>query len=109
MRGFGYGAEDDGYDDLPDEEQIIDEVLGENARARELRLMRAALEERRALFQREQERTNDEVENKRLNAKINELTRQIEAVRQEEAISEFVEGSVRVTLHKPAFEDAEDY
>ncbi len=90
-----------------DEEEIIDEFLGENPRARELRLMRAALEQRRHVFQKERERAADERARATLNARIAELDRQITALRDEEAITTFVENSVRVTLHKPAPEDLE--
>ncbi len=42
----------EGYnDDVLDEEEILDEFMGENPRARELRLMRGALEQRRSGFQ----------------------------------------------------------
>jgi|SRR5579871_3568641 len=103
MRIEGYG------DDLPDEEEVIDEFLGENPRARELRLMRAALEQRRAGLRRESERTADPAERAKLASRLKELERQIEALQQEEAITEFVETSVRMTLHKPSREDLEDY
>lgn len=85
-------------EEVLDEEQVIDEFLGENPRARELRLMRAALEQRQAMFQRERERSASEQERHSLNHKIAELTQQIAALRQEEAITTFVESSVRVTL-----------
>ena len=88
----------DGYDDgLLDEEQILDEFMGENPRARELRLMRMALEQRRSGFKRERARS-PEREQPAFAAKISELDRQIAAIRQEEEITNFVEGSVRVTL-----------
>ncbi|HZO91761.1 MAG TPA: hypothetical protein VFB38_25820 [Chthonomonadaceae bacterium] len=92
----------------PDEEQIIEEFLGEHPRARELRLMRAALEQRRAAFERDLERAAGESERASLKAKIAELNKQIEVLRQEEAITTFVEDSVRVTLHKPSLEDLEE-
>jgi hypothetical protein len=98
----------EGYDDeLPDEEEVIDEFLGENPRARELRLMRAALEQRREGLLRERERTKEERERAQFQSKIKELDRQIAALKQEESITEFVENSVRVTLHKPALEEEE--
>lgn len=91
-----------GYDEEPvDEEEVIDEFLGENPRARELRLMRAALEQRREAFQRERERTKNEREHANLTSRISELDRQIAVLRQEEEITGFVETSVRLTLHKP--------
>ena len=98
----------EGYDeDIPDEDQVIEEFLGENPRARELRLMRGALEHRRESLQRERSRTQDVRERAKLDAKLAELEKQIDALRNEEAITDFVEASVRVTLHKPALEDEE--
>ena len=89
----------EGYDDdILDEEQVIDEFMGENPRARELRLMRGALEQRRAMFRRDYERGRDEREKATLRSKLTELDAQINALRQEEEITSFVEGSVRVTL-----------
>ena len=104
MRPYGYEEEA-----VPDEEEVIDEVLGENPRARELRLMRTALEQRRIGFQRERDRAKDEEERAKLSARIAEMDRQIEVIRQEEAITTCVEDSVRVTLHKPSPEDLEEY
>lgn len=100
----------EGYDEepLPNEDEVIEEVLGENPRARELRLMRAALEQRWANVRREQQRSVEERERAQLGARLKELETQIAALRQEEAITTFVEDSVRVTLHKPSLED-EDF
>jgi hypothetical protein len=96
----------DGYDDeLRDEEQVIEEFLGDNPRARELRLMRAALEQRLAVMQRDYDRLTGERERTQLHTKITELRKQIAAIHQEEAITTFVEDSVRVTLHKSALDD----
>jgi hypothetical protein len=100
-----------GYDDedaLPDEEAIIEEFLGEKPRARDLRLMRTALEARAAMFRRERARVTEEKERAGLDAKIAELEKQIATIRQEEAITAFVEDSVRVTLHKPSLADLEE-
>jgi hypothetical protein len=89
----------EGYDDdLLDEEEVIDEFLGENPRARDLRLMRQALEHRLSMFQRDQERSKEERERAMMLGKIAELHKQIAAIRQEEEITTFVEGSVRITL-----------
>ncbi len=91
----------EGYDDeLPDEEEVIDEFLGDNPRARELRLMRAALEQRLAAMQRDYERAANEHDRSPLQPKLAELRKQIAAIHQEEAITSFVEGSVRVTLNR---------
>ena len=98
----------EGYnDDVLDEEEILDEFMGENPRARELRLMRGALEQRRSGFSRDRERSASEREKSAMSAKITELDRQIAAIRQEEEITTFVEGSVRLTLNKPALGEVE--
>ena len=102
MSDFTTDYENDG---AASEEQIIDEFLGEHPRARELRLMRAVLEERCVGVRKELERESDAKNQARLQQKIKELNRQIEAVRQEEAITEFVEASVRVTLNKGSLDD----
>jgi hypothetical protein len=70
--------------------------------------MRAALEERQSALRADLERASEEAERTRLRSKIRVLNRQIEALRQEEGITEFVETSVRVTLGKAALEDEED-
>lgn len=93
----GHGQEEPA---ISEEEQAIVEVLGENPRAQELHAMRIALEQRRDGTRRDRDRTTDKAEQTRLQAKVQELTRQIEALRQEEGITQFVENSVRVTLHK---------
>ncbi len=96
----------EGYDDeIPDEEEVIDEFLGDNPRARELRLLRAALEERLTMMRREHERAVNERLREQLQQRIAELQKQIAAIHQEEAITSFVEGSVRATLQKSAIED----
>ena len=94
-------------DDVPDEETVIDGVLGANPRASDLQLMIAALEQRRAAFKRQSERTTEASERTKLAAKLAELDTQIKALRDEEAITRFVEDSVRVTLHKTSLEDME--
>ena len=88
-----------------DEEQIVDEFMEGNTRARELRMMRAALEHRHEMIQSDLRRAKTDAEQLPLRSKLRELTRQIAALRQEESISEFVETSVKVTLHSNLSED----
>lgn len=97
----------EGYDEepLPEEDDVIEEVLGENPRARDLRLMRVALEQRYNSIREEQRRSLEERERTQITARLRELQIQIAALRREEAITTFVEDSVRVTLHKPSLED----
>ncbi len=99
MSGYDYEEE------TVSEEEVIEDVLGENPRARELRLMRSALEMRLAGFTRELVRTKDEKEKRGLETKIAELKKQIEVIHKEEAITTFVEDSVRVTLIRGELED----
>lgn len=101
----GFGKEEP---DISAEERAIAEVLGDNPRAQELRAMRIALEQRREGMRRERERAQDRTEQTRLQAKIQELDKQIAALRQEEGITQFVESSVRVTLHQSAGDEFEE-
>lgn len=94
-------------EDASEERSAIDEVLGENPRSEQLRLMRAALEERRSAVRRERELAAEPAERARLAGRIRTLNRQIKALQQEEGITEFVETSVRVTLTKAALGDEE--
>lgn len=94
---------------LSEEEQAIAEVLGDNPRAQELQAMRIALEQRREGMRRERQRATEKPEQIRIQAKINELDKQIDALRQEEGITQFVESSVRVTLHQSAGDEFDEY
>ncbi len=104
MRAHGYDEESE----VIDEEQIIEQVLGENPRARDMRLMRMTLEDRRNGMRREHDRTSDGADKARLTAKIVELEKQIAVLRQEEEITQFVESSVRVTLHQSAVDEFDE-
>lgn len=99
---------DDDYDEdepILDEEAAVDMFLGESPRATELRLLRQTLENRRRTFRKELEATTGEKERERLEAKIKEMGKQIKILGEEEAISEFVERTVRVALRKPSGEE----
>ena len=96
---------DYGIEGPPDAEQAIDDILGENPRSRELRLMRFALEQRRHAFAKDRLQAKTDKDRAGLAAKVSELEKQIAALKQEEAITTFVEDSVRVTIHKPTPED----
>ena len=96
----------EGYDeDVLDDEGIIDDFMGENARARDLRLMCAALTERRDDMRSQLAKTTDERQRSRLKAKIAEMGGQIAVLRQEESVTQFVENSVRVTLRKSILDE----
>ena len=93
---------------LSEEEQAIAEVLGDNPRAQELQEMRIALEQRREGMRRERQRATEKSEQIRHQAKIHELDKQIDALRQEEGITQFVESSVRVTLHQSSRDEFDE-
>ena len=82
-------------------DEAIDEALGENPREDELAQMIAALEVRRETFERELNSADSEAARKQWRAKIKEVEKQIEALRNEQAISGFVERSVRASATRP--------
>jgi hypothetical protein len=79
------------------EEEAVRQFLGERPGAGELAEWRETLETRLRHLEAERERAGGGAA-AALNAKIQQLRRQIEALREEEAITQFVEDSVRVTL-----------
>ncbi len=83
------------------EDQAIESVLGENPRATELQSMIEAVLSRKAAVLREAEQTDSGSVRFKLEAKAAELAMQLKVLRDEEAITSFVENSVRVTLSKP--------
>ena len=98
------------FDDVPDAESAIDSVLGDNPRASELHQLIAALAQRRAAVLKEADKSVSAGERIKLEAKIAELDMQLKVLRDEEAITTFVENSVRVTVNKPpsAYHDEEE-
>ncbi|MDE2126184.1 MAG: hypothetical protein KGJ62_06315 [Armatimonadetes bacterium] len=84
-----------------DEEALVDEVLGTNPRAAEIAGWREVLEQRLAGLQTELAQALDASAQKLWRRRISELRGQIAIAAQEEAISRFVENSVRVALHRP--------
>jgi hypothetical protein len=90
----------DEFDEI-DEEAVIEQVLGESLRANELRLLRQTLEQRREVLRRDLAQATEAKERERYSARLREIAKQIAALKEEEAVTEFVERSVRFTLHKP--------
>ena len=77
-----------------DHETAVDQFLGERPRAEQLRDWRQTLEDRLKALQAEAKAGRGAS----LETKIAQLKRQIQALREEEAVTQFVEDSVRVTL-----------
>lgn len=86
--------------DPSEEEEMIAEALGANNRSSELRGMRQTLEHRKSLLERELQETTEAKVRKVMERKIQNLDAQIEVIHEEERISEFVEGSVRLTIRR---------
>lgn len=93
-----------------DVDQVIDEFLKEKPRARDLAEMIDALQIRRENFLREKELTTDRVRQKEWDSRIREVEQQIRILREEQAITNFVEDSIRVSIHRPRYdEEYEDW
>jgi hypothetical protein len=92
-----------------DAEKAIDEALEGKPRSSELAEMVAALEVRRATFGRELARAGSEEDRKSWTQRLKEVDKQVELLRQEMAITDFVERSVRSAATRPRMDtDNED-
>jgi hypothetical protein len=88
-------------DDQPPDEQLegaLQEALGEDPRADELRHMKALLVERRARLAREMDTAETPPEREALRRELKKLDEQIEVLGEEAEITRFVEDTVRVSL-----------
>jgi hypothetical protein len=95
---------------MDDTQEAIDQILEGNPRASELAVMIAALKVRRDTFQRERDAAATPIARKEWAQRMREVDKQIEVLRQELAITEFVEKSVRVTVNRPRLDiDEEGY
>lgn len=99
---------EDYAEDYPDEDKAIESVLGDNPRADHLAELITALASRKRAVLREAEKTISANERIRLEAKLAEMAMQLKALREEQAITTFVENSVRVTINKPSMLDLEE-
>ncbi len=96
---------------MHDTDQVIQDFLGDDPRASQWRALRQALGDRRAALrrQRRQEAQADAPDARlhTLDAQIASLDRQVAALATEEAISQFVEDSIKVTLARSLPEEDE--
>jgi hypothetical protein len=84
-----------------DTEKAIDEALEGKPRSGELAEMIAALEVRRETFERERAAATTDEARKIWAQRLKEVDRQIEMLRQEMAITDFVERTVRSAMSRP--------
>ena len=85
---------------LNNSESLIDEVMTDNLRVSDILPLIEALEDRLVDLRRQYE-TCDASEKKKWTSKIKEVQSQINILRQEAAISHFVENSVRSITKSP--------
>ena len=88
------------------EDETIRQFLGDRPGADQLREWRETLEQRLARLTEDRKKAPAAAAS--LDTKLEQLKRQIEALREEEAITRFVEDSVRVTLAMGAAADGMD-
>jgi hypothetical protein len=93
---------------MDETDDAIDQALEGRPRAEELAEMVAALEVRRDTFVRERDAATDEAARKEWSQRLREVDKQLEVLRQELAITEFVEKSVRVTVNRPRLDIDEE-
>ena len=87
----------------PAEDAILSEFLGDSPRASQLRELIATLQTRLQAFTAERDALPESDPQRRsLDKKVKELRSQLTVLTEEEAISTFVEDSVRATLSRPA-------
>jgi hypothetical protein len=89
-----------------DEQEAIQQFLGDRPSAEQLGQWRATLEHRLHSLEGELERSRGTAE---LTREVAQLRKQIEALREEEAITQFVEDSVRVTLAMGTVSEGDDF
>ena len=82
---------------MDDQDQVLRDFLGDNPDSRQLREWRGALFQRLTKLKSELETLPPE-ESARLRREVETLRKQIAALDAEEAVTRFVEDSVRVTL-----------
>ncbi len=80
------------------EEEAVEKALGSNPSASEYRAMRSALKQRLQVLQEERARQLEIAACLRMDEKIEEMQKQLQVLRQEEAISEFVERQTRMAV-----------
>jgi hypothetical protein len=79
-----------------EEQEAIRDFMGDRPDSTQLRDWRETLQQRLAGMEQEKAQTGDP--SGRLGSKIQQLKKQIAALSEEEAVTEFVEDSVRATL-----------
>lgn len=89
------------------EEDVIRDFLGERPEAAQLRNWRETLEHRLRALKAELEKAAPE-KRPAIESRLQPLRKQIAALREEEAVTTFVEDSVRATLHLGAVSGSDE-
>src|SRR5207302_6113293 len=90
-------------------EEAIEEFLEGKPRAQELAEMVEALEMRRQSFTRERDTAPSDAKRKEWAARLREVETQIRALREEQAITGFVETSIRSAMKRQRVDVDDDY
>jgi hypothetical protein len=93
---------------MTDEPDDIESALGNTTRAAEWKSLRKALAERLKNLREARGQTTDPDEQIRLARQIETLEAQLETIRIEEAVADFVEKSVRYTINASRLQGDED-
>jgi polyhydroxyalkanoate synthesis regulator phasin len=91
-----------------DNDEAVRDFLGDRPEAEQLRAWRVTLEQRLRSLEQDLEKSGT-APLPALKTKIEQLKRQVAALREEEAITQFVEDSVRVTLAMGTASEGPDY
>lgn len=95
-----------------DTERVIQDFLGDNPRATQWRALRRALAERLTALRHQRREAAEAGEPasrlQALDSQVAALARQVAALETEEAVSQFVEDSIKVALARSAPEDEEE-
>lgn len=94
--------------DNQEEENIIDEFMGDSGRAAQWRAMRESLQDRLRALRAERAAASTPELIAVLDRRIAQAVEQVRILEQEEAVSQFVEDSVRATLRGSARRFGED-
>ncbi len=89
----------------PDLEQARDQALGGKPRAHEVAAMIDALEDRLRTYIRERDAATTDETRKLWSLKVQQTGEQIRLLREEQAITEFVENSVRFTVARSRIDE----
>jgi hypothetical protein len=91
-----------------DQDEIIEDFLGDSPRAAQWRLLRESLLDRLNAFLKQRDDTTDAEALAGLHKQIATIRKQVAALEVEEVATQFVEDSIKVILAKPRAEEEDE-